>query len=92
MSLTERLSQSQRSSQAQHLCKIGEIINGDVLSEEDKKALVEHLEMPIGHPYRLTNVAIVTALRDEGFDVSNSSMDRHRKQHCSCARKVNNGS
>lgn len=90
MSLTERL--SQRVSQSQHLCKVGEIIHGDILSEEDKKVLVDHLEMPIGHPYRLTNVAIVGALRDEGFDVSNSSMDRHRKQQCSCTRKANNGS
>ena len=86
MSLSARLAESTKP--APRFCKVGAILGGSVLPEEDKKALREFLDTPDGVAGRLTNAAIASALRAEDFDISNSSVDRHRGGQCSCNRKV----
>jgi hypothetical protein len=69
-------------------CKVGQILEESSLSEKDKQTLIYYLDMTINNPNRLTNTAIARALRSEGFDISNSSVDRHRSKQCPCYRKV----
>lgn len=85
MSLSERLATA--NIVPPRFCKIGIILTGTRLSNDDKKTLSEFLDTPEGTHGRLTNSAIASALRAEGFDVSNSSVDRHRAAACACARK-----
>lgn len=86
MTLSERLTHS--SKPQERFCKIGLILNGTQLSAEDNKVLKDFLDTPEGVVGRLTNAAIAVALRAEGFDISNSSVDRHRGGQCACNRKV----
>lgn len=87
MSLSDRLVEASTNT-TQPLCKIGKILAGDKLTPKDKAYLVEVLSVPETTPNRLNNTAIAKVLREENFDVSNSAVDRHRRQDCPCYRKV----
>jgi hypothetical protein len=54
------------------------------LSKEDKTKLAEVLEVPYGAPGRLPNTTIAAALRDEGLDVGDSAVTKHRRGACRC--------
>lgn len=86
MSLSDRLATANTAQP--RFCKIGLILNGSQLNQKDKDVLANYLDTPEGIHGRLTNAAIASALRAEGFDISNSSVDRHRGKSCACARKV----
>ena len=83
MSLSARLS-SQPSSAAGLPCKIGSLLHGDQLADEDKQKLQEVLDVPYGVPGRLANTAIAKALREEGFDVGDAAVNKHRRGECRC--------
>jgi hypothetical protein len=82
MSLSDRLNESTKTQPK--FCKIGAVLSSTQLSAEDKVTLGQFIDVPEGTPGRLTNAAIASALRAEGFDISNSSMDRHRGGQCAC--------
>jgi hypothetical protein len=87
VSLSDRLSSAQ--SDAKNLfCKIGNLLQGENLSTKDKENLEVALNTPITDSKRITNAALARLLREEGHDVSDSSMDRHRRKDCSCYRKA----
>ena len=83
MSLAERLSQSAAVG-AGLPCKIGSLLTGSQLSKEDKAKLAEVLEVPYGAQGRLPNTAIAAALRDEGFDIGDAAVTKHRRGGCRC--------
>ena len=87
MSLSEKLEEA-LNQEPTVVCKIGSLLKGSVLSDEDKETLKTILSVPEGTPKRLTNTAIGKVLREEGFDISNSAVDRHRRLDCPCTRKV----
>ena len=87
MSLPERLNSASKESTAK-LCKIGMLLSGDVLSDKDKKTLTETFDVPEGVPGRVTNVSLTKILREEGYDISLSTVDRHRRKDCGCFNLV----
>jgi hypothetical protein len=64
------------------------LLGGEVLSEKDKKILIETFDVPEGVPGRVTNVALSKILREEGYDISLSTVDRHRRKDCGCFNLV----
>jgi len=87
MSLSERLQSASKESTSR-LCKIGLLLVGNVLSEKDKATLVETVDTPEGVPGRVTNVSLSKILREEGYDISLSTVDRHRRKDCGCFNLV----
>jgi hypothetical protein len=87
MSLSERLNSASKESTAK-LCKIGMLLAGDVLSDKDKNTLTETFDVPEGVPGRVTNVSLTKILREEGYDISLSTVDRHRRKDCGCFNLV----
>jgi hypothetical protein len=83
MSLAEKLQRTTPTG-AGLPCKIGSLLQGTQLSAEDKAKLAEVLEVPYGSPGRLPNTAIAAALREEGFDVGDASVNKHRGGTCRC--------
>jgi hypothetical protein len=83
MSLTERLSVASGTTVGLP-CRVGSLLAGDQLSKEDKAKLAEVLEVPYGAAGRLPNTAIGAALRDEGFDVGDAAVTKHRRGGCRC--------
>ncbi len=87
MSLSDKLIEASKKA-ASSACKLGLLLIGDKLSDKEKQQLIAILQVPEEDPRRVSNVALGKVLRDEGFDISNSSVDRHRRGDCSCNRKV----
>jgi len=71
MSLSDRLAEASKATKRLSLCKIGSIIHGTQLPEDDRIALKNMLDTPDGTPNRLNNATIGKVLREEGFDTSN---------------------
>jgi hypothetical protein len=89
MSLADKLVEASKAPNRRvSLCKIGSIVHGTKLSEDDRTTLKDMLDTPEGVPNRLSNSAIGRVLREEGFDTSNSAVDRHRRSECGCNRKI----
>lgn len=87
MSLADKLGSA--SDRAKNLkCKIGVLISGDALVKKDKENLEAALDAPPPEPGRIPNSTIGALLREEGYDISNSAVDRHRAKSCSCYRKA----
>lgn len=87
MSLSSKLEVAVAQSNA-NLCKLATIMTK--LSAKDKNTLEDVLSVPDSNPYRLTAMQISKALEEEGYYVSDSVIQRHRRGVCSCKQGINN--
>lgn len=87
MSLSDKLSKVAQMAEAS-VCKVGVLLTTDKLNEKEKQQLSTILNVPMDDPRRVPNSTLGKVLREEGHDISNSSVDRHRRGDCSCTRKV----
>lgn len=86
MSLSDKLSAASTDIPTR-LCKIGALLSsGSSLSEQDQLNLKSVLDAPENDPSRINNATIGRILREEGYDISNSAVDRHRRKDCPCSR------
>jgi len=85
MSLSDKLS-AVKTTQVVRLCKIGSLLVGSTLSDQDKANLKNVLDIEETNPTRINNSTIGRILREEGHDISNSAVDRHRRGDCPCKR------
>ena len=90
MSLADRLAEVRESYAAEtQVCKLMSVTFSSALSEVDVDALLKVINARYGDEHHMPNIRLAQALREEGFDVSPSAVDRHRRGTCSCGRKVN---
>jgi len=54
------------------------------LSDAERAALTAALITEIGNPDRIASTDIGEALRAEGYDVHNKTVETHRKGACNC--------
>lgn len=87
MSLSDRLNSAINNPQPRR-CKLMVILNSESVTEEDRKTFISLLNVPEGTPGRVTNVVLASVLREEGFDVSDSAVNRHRRKSCNCSRTL----
>jgi hypothetical protein len=89
MNLNDKLKVAADESAAK-LCKLAVILAGTQLTNDEKKNLTVLLEVDERDPARVPSSTIGQILREEGFDLSNSAVDRHRKKPkaCSCKQTV----
>jgi type III secretory pathway lipoprotein EscJ len=86
MSLAARLSEMQANPKIIY-CKVGKLIHG-TLSQEEADQLQSLINAPEISATRISNADLARVLREEGYDISNSAMDRHRRNECACTRKT----
>ena len=72
------------------LCKLASLLAGSELTEDEKKSLIALLEVDERNPARVPSSTIGQILREEGYDLSDSAVDRHRRvpKTCACKRTV----
>lgn len=89
MSLNDKLKVAAQESSGR-LCKLATLLAGPQLTSDEKKNLTALLEVDDRDPARVPSSTIGQILREEGYDVSNSAVDRHRKtpKACSCKQTV----
>jgi hypothetical protein len=87
MSLSDKLLKATQMAKVS-LCKVGILLSTDALNPKDREQLATILAVPMENPKRVPNSILAKVLREEGHDISNSAVDRHRRGDCSCTRKV----
>jgi hypothetical protein len=86
MALADRLKTAQYRYKDNFACKLIAITKDSRLSQEDVTALISIINSKPGDEDHVPNIRLAYALREEGFDVSPSSVDRHRNGICACSR------
>lgn len=89
MALSERLRQTRDQYKADStVCKLMSVTLSPKLSEEDVDTLLKIINAQPGDELHVPNVRLAQALREEGFDVSPSAVDRHKNNTCACRREA----
>jgi len=84
MSLSERLEKVSGSNRPGLPCRLGSLLKGDEIPIKEKEYLEKILEVKLGEPSRIPTTAITEALRQEGFEIGNAAVQRHRRKECRC--------
>jgi len=87
MSLSTRLKAASVQA-ATTVCKVGLLLISDKITKEEKTQLESILNVSLDFPGRISSGELYKIFREEGFDISKSSIDRHRSESCPCARKT----
>lgn len=87
MALVERLKAARETYQNNtYVCKLMSVTFDKKLKKADVDALIEIINSNPGDEEHVPNIRLAQALREEGFDVSPSAVDRHRRGTCACYR------
>lgn len=84
MRISEKIKQASKGPTKIRLCKLGVLLAGSILSDQEKKDITSVIDTDINFPNRVSNLALAGILREEGFDISISAVDRHKKKSCGC--------
>ena len=88
MALTDRLAEANAQYKVSTgVCKLMAVTLSPKLSEEEVDYLLKVINSQPGDEHHVPNMRLAIALREEGFDVSPSAVNRHKRMECSCARK-----
>lgn len=83
MSLADRLHNSDKNKSISGLpCQLGRLLA--TLPDDDSKALANVLHATQGEKNWLPSSAVVNALREEGYNVGQTAVQRHRRKMCRC--------
>ena len=85
MSLSDKLKVASEEARTSS-CKLGDLLNSSKLSPEDRANLSIILDTPADSPSVVSNSELGRILRDENFDISNSTIDRHKRGDCRCRK------
>lgn len=88
MALAERLRAANERYQKTFVCKLMQVTLDPELSESDVEAVLTIINSRPGDEAHVPNIRLAFALREEGYDVSPSAVDRHRRGICACYRLV----
>lgn len=86
MALVTKLQEANKEYQNTFLCKLMQVTLDERLSEADVDAIllvINSNPLSVNH---VPNNKLAVILREEGFDISTSAIDRHRRGDCSCTR------
>lgn len=86
MALADRLRLANEKYQKTFVCRLMKVTLDPRLSPEDVDAIIAVINSHPGDEGHVPNIRLAHALRDEGYDVSPSAVDRHRTGICACAR------
>lgn len=87
MSLSERLIEATVQARVR-TCKLGDLLRNPSLEEPARNTLITLLAVPKDTPGRVSNTGLGKVLRSEGFPITDSAVDRHRRGSCLCTLKV----
>lgn len=82
MSLIDKLQSAANKQPTPKRCKIGMAL--EKLPEDERKAVIEAFETPVGTYGRISNSELYRIFRQENYNFSLSTVDRHRLHTCGC--------
>lgn len=90
MALVDKLKAANQQYRDTFVCKLMQITFDPKLSKADVAAIIAAINSTPLSLDHIPNNKLAAALREEGFDISSSAVDRHRRGDCACKR-VNQG-
>lgn len=69
-------------------CKLAALTLDPKIPRKDRDALAEVIDLTENEDGFIPNSTLAVLLKEEGYDISASSVDRHRGGKCSCRRLV----
>jgi len=87
MSLSDKLQAA--STQSNQLCVLAKLFIDPKLSKQDQANLLAIVKTSKEDPTHVASAELGRILRGEGFDISNSTIDRHRRGDCGCGKRAN---
>ncbi len=89
MPLADKLSSaSQTYRQDKTTCKLAALTLDLNIPKKDREALAQVIDLTENDEGYIPNSTLAVLLKEEGYDISASSVDRHRGNKCSCRRLV----
>jgi hypothetical protein len=85
MSLSDKL---QAAASSTPLCALAQVFVNPKLSKQDQQNLTTIVATRKEDPSYVPSAQLGRILREEGFDVSNSTIDRHRRGECGCGKRT----
>jgi hypothetical protein len=86
MSLAGRIGQANSEYHTKFICKLMRVTLDPKLSQGDIDALITTINSPPLSENHIASNRLALALRAEGYDVSISAVERHRRGSCPCSR------
>lgn len=86
MALAERLRAANEKYHNTFICKLMQVTLDPKLTKDDIDALIKIINSRPLDEEHVPNARLSQVLRDEGYDVSASAVDRHRRGTCACNR------
>jgi hypothetical protein len=69
-------------------CKLMSLTINPKIAKKDREALLSIVDLLPDEDGYIPNSQLAALLREEGYDISPSAVDRHRGNKCSCRRLV----
>lgn len=88
MTLAARLQEANKQYKSNFLCKLMQITLDKKLSKADVEAIIAVINSNPLNDNHVPNNKLAAVLREEGYDISSSAVDRHRRGDCSCTRVI----
>lgn len=86
MALAEKLKAANKAYRETFMCKLMQLTLSPSLTKDDVDAIIRVINSNPLDLDHVPNSKLAQALREEGFDISTSAVDRHRRGQCSCNR------
>jgi hypothetical protein len=86
MALAAKLQKANKEYLSSFICKLMQITLDPALSKEDVDAIIAIINSNPLNDNHVPNNKLAIVLREEGYDISSSAVDRHRRGDCSCNR------
>lgn len=89
MPLAEKLQKASTDHRvAASTCKLMSLTINPEIPKKDREALLSILDLLPNEDGYIPNARLAVLLREEGYDISSSAVDRHRGNKCSCRRRL----
>ena len=89
MPLADKLSEaSEAYRKDKSTCKLIALTLDPKVPKKDREALAAVIDIPLDADGYIPNSTLAALLKEEGYDISASAVDRHRGNKCSCRRLV----
>lgn len=88
MALADKIREATKQHKGTFMCKLMQVTLDPKLSQDDVDAVIAVINSNPLNENHIPNNKLSIVLREEGFDISASAVDRHRRGDCSCGRML----
>jgi hypothetical protein len=86
MGLAQKIDAAKSQQKLKFMCRLMQVTVDSSLPKEDAESILKVINANPDSENYIPNSKLAAVLRQEGYDVSSSAVDRHKNKTCSCYR------